>query len=109
MVSEPALEGVVRQVNTIPQWLLPLWANWPLVFLGVVGITILLIMMVGVMRITPKLRIGLTRLTQKMDSLGDQLGNHRESTQQELRDLRVDVRHLSDRVVLLEDKRPEDP
>lgn len=103
MVSEPAVaENVVRQVNTIPQWLLPLWANWPLVFLGVIMI---IIMLVGLFRMSARLTVVL-RLDQKLDSLGNQMGSHRATTVQELLTLRSDVQQLSERVVLLEERSP---
>ena len=105
MVSEPVKDGVVHQVNTIPQWLLPLWANWPLVVLGVV---VIVIMLVTLLRLAPQIQRKLQALDVKMGTIGDLVGENRTKTLQLLQGLRTDVCNLNDRVGLLEKKPTSD-
>lgn len=106
MVPEPSVtEGVVHQVNTIPPWLLPLWANWPMVVLGLV---VILIMLVAMFRLAPRIQWRLQALDSKMSVIVDQVGDYRTKTMQELQGLRSDVQSLNGRVVLLEEKSPEE-
>jgi len=101
MVADPAVnQGVSQQVDALPTWLLPLWANWPLVLEGLVMLGVMLFVLV---RISPTLKHGFQNLTQKMIHLDEQVGTYRRDTKEDFTGLHLEISELKERVLHLEE------
>lgn len=96
--------GISQQIDAIPSWLLPLWANWPLVVLGVIGIGFLFITVLVMTRISVSIKAGIFGLTQKMATLGDQMGIHRQNTRDNFLDLSQKIDEMNLRIASLEEQ-----
>lgn len=98
VVDQSTNREVVQQVSSFPSWLLPLWANWPLILLGIVGLVVLIY---GMKKFIPILT-SLQALTQKVGLLSDQMGYVRRETFSNLQSIRRDLDTISHRVDLVE-------
>ncbi len=100
MSADPTVNAsVAQQVDAFPAWLLPLWANWPVVLLGMIGIGVLI---VGLRSVTPILK-NLQNLTSKMSNLNDQIAYYRRDTQDNLYGLRREIQQLNQRLSSVEE------
>ncbi len=100
MPEQPIVQRTVtEQVDAIPAWILPLWANCLLVLLGLIVIGLMLFM---IHRSVSVFRGFFNAMSQKLADIGDRVGHLRQDTLNNMEGLHHEVRKLSRRVSALE-------